>query len=278
MFQAIITTLTCVIGDVMNRFLMSKQKVSWQKFVTIAYIFFTILLIPGVYIFVDFNDEIFKTKYLFLLLLCVLLTIGYSIFRNIGFKELKIEIIEPLILTQWVFSVFLAYLFFPDERNLFKIGLAIISFLCIFLVNINFKKFKFLFNRYYYYVIFSVIFASFNTIVIKYLLEEYNPILLAFFRAFFVSLILLCFIRISKKDIMGKSKYYFILGLLDAIGIIFLFWSYQVVGIVTTAIVTSLQPLISQWLSTIILKEKLHWKNIIATFIIIICIIISLFV
>ena len=264
----------------MNRFIMAHKKVETKKFLLISYLFFTIGLFPFILFFKDsITSELFSIVNISILLFVVFFSLGSSFFRNIGFKNLKVEIVEPILSSQLIFSIILGFLFFKNERNLIDSFMGVVIFITLLFLafNVQNKKLILNFNKFHFYVILSAFFSSLWAVLVTYLLQYYHPVILTFFRCILITLILALFIRISFKDVSSNYKSYFLLSIFDIGSTIFLFYSFQHVGLITTMIIISLQPLIAQWFSSIFLKERLHIRNILATLIIIFCMIISIY-
>lgn len=273
MIFGLLASLAGGLGDNLNRFLLHKRRITLFQFLTVSFTLFALLLAPSVLFLGDLSALVLTPLHISLVVVLALFTLAYSTFRNIGLQHLRIDIVEPLFLSSWIFTVLLGFVFFSDERNVVNLVLALIASAAIIFLNI--KKTKFTFNRYTLLVLLSALLWALQAVVSKFLLESYDPVLLAFLRASLVAAMLLAFVRVRFTSYRHNLKYYIPLAIVDTAAIVFIFWSYQTIGIVKTTIVLSLYPLISEWIASIYLHERLRRKNMLATAVVVACIILS---
>ncbi len=182
-----------------------------------------------------------------------------------------------MILCSWIFTIFLAITFFPSERNLEKVALAIIATLAV--VTLNIRNHHFELDKYSLMIIGAAFFVGIYNILIKHLLEVFDPFTLYFLRSLAIAPILILFIRPSFNDFKIKRITPIItICILYILENLFIFWSYNLHGIVYTSLLMTTAPIVTLWGSKIFLNESLHIKNIVATIVIIACISLSLIV
>ncbi len=76
------------------------------------------------------------------------------------------------------------------------------------------------------------------------------------------------FKSLDKKSI----KLIFITGAIWSIYRIVIYWGYTTLGIISTTLMIMLGPIFIYILARIFLKEKIRWRNIVASIIIIACV------
>jgi len=277
MLPAVIAAILSSSNEVMYRFMLKQKRISSLKFNTIAFFGIAIILLPIIPFFFEIKQEFFEFQYMFPLIGMVLAAILSNILFYEGLKHTKIENAEPLKMSAWIFTIILAFVIFSSERNVFNIILALIASVSI--LSIRIKKHHFKLDKFSIGIIVSAFIWSIHIIFLKKLLFVYNPVMLAFLRAGLAALILVPFIKITKKDFRNKKwRFYSIGSIFEVIAWIAVLFSYQTIGLVLTSMFMMLIPMLSEWMANIFLNEKLHWKNFAATAVVSACIGISLII
>lgn len=276
MFQGIISAVANAGGVLTDRFILSKKKIDYRSFTTLAFSLIVLILLFLIPFFYDYSPQMFSTENLIYLGFIAFFGILFNFLLFYGLKYTKAEAAEPLILTSWLFTVLLAVTFYPEERNTIKLILALIASVTIFLTHI--KKHHLVFHKGTMAILFSSLIIAIHDMFIKKLLVVYNPFTLYFIRCLIITILLLIIVRPNKKYL--KRKYILPISLVATLGVleyVFKYWSYDQYGLVYTSLLMTLAPLLVMCGSKFFLKEKIEGKNIISMVVILACIVISLY-
>jgi drug/metabolite transporter (DMT)-like permease len=200
----------------------------------------------------------------------------FSIIANLlsyyAIKWEKLTNLEPVRLLEPLFVVLLAFAFFKSERNPVILIPSIIAALALVFSHV--RKHHLDFNKYILAGIASSFFYAIDLILTKLILEYYNPISLYFIRC---SLILIITITIFSPHSINKltKKEKLLILVISLFWVTFrvaTYYGYLYLGVVSTTLVLMLGPVFIYLLARIFLKEKLNWRNIVATIIILGCV------
>ncbi len=205
-------------------------------------------------------------------------SLAASIITNIAFyralKEDELGEMQTLSLLYSVPTILVASLLFADERKLIVIIPATIAALVVFWSHWERKHFSLkpkTFAFFAWFMISSPFIAAMN----KVLLRSWNPIPLEMVRDGLTALILLpLFYGAATAHIPLKGRLLLVAtNVLSALAWIFFYFSYKTSGVVYTALLFSLQPLLVYFSSIFFLREPFHKKKFFAFLIVIACIV-----
>jgi len=267
---AVISTSFELLG---TRKILRSGKYKSEKFITAMFIGVVVLMLPIILTFSNFS--IWPIKYYFLFLLILLVATTYNILYFKSLKRIDVEDAQPIILSTWVFTIIFAFIFLPDERNIVKVVLALIASLTLIITEMKGKKL--IIGKWEKMMLIAVILIGFYNLLTKIILDVISPFSLYFLR----TLILLpIFIKISSFKHRDFKKYSntLIISFLSIISQVSTFLAYKNLGLITTSLLMTSTPILTFWGAHIFLGEKIKYKNVISSVIILLCIIVSLFV
>lgn len=263
------------ISDKLN---LNNNKISGITFTAILFLFMGILCLPLLYFF--------RPASISLLTVIVLgIIIAISFFQNylfyMGLANKHLNRLQPILDSLPIISILLASIIYPSERNPFILLLGIITSTALFYSHLDkneLNKFEFKFDKYSAAVFLSVLLMAILQLAYKYILIYVSPMFLYGVRATGVAIILLILVRPSVKGIKRNQYALFILSaILYSVSNLLLYLSINKIGISLTAIVVSISPVVIYLFSPIFLKEKLSLNRIIGSFVIICCVIASIY-
>jgi len=277
MFQAIISAVLLSSEKVANRYALTRGRFGYKTFVVLGCTIIFLLMLLGAPFFFRYNPNFLSQGNLLLLGGVVVLGVLYNLLYFHGLKQTRVEQAEPLFLANGVFTILLAIIVYPTERNIIHIVLALVATLTI--ISINIRKHHFSMDKYSVMIIGAAVLVGAHNVLIKGLLYVYDPFTLYFVRIGLMIMIFIPMVGID-RNVLEKKKIAFLtgLGLLVVVKTYFIYWSYQVSGLVYTTLLLTFAPIVAMWGARAVLKETLHWKNLAATAVIILCIATSLFV
>jgi len=260
----------------MDKFILSVKKVTPKTYMGVS---FPLIFIFTLIIFFIFNPpltfDLFAGKYFWLILLSIFLIIGSNIIFYRALKSDLLSEIQTIELLREIPLIIFAAIIFADERNLLIVALALIATTSVIWSHWENGHFK-IKKKTFLFLLWTILITPFAGIISKILLEIWNPISLGLIRNGIIAII---FIPLFFKNIKSLSQktipFLLLTNLLTTIAWILYFFSYQILGIIQTVLIFSLQPLLVYFTSVFLLKEKFQWKKSIAFVIILSAIIIS---
>lgn len=262
-------------------FVVSRLKDRSKIFVPIMFIFsFLFLIIVVAVLPQTFSIAAKGFEPIFLLLMFLVVAIAsirnmlyYYSFQREGLCE-----IEPFMSFVPLLTILIAGIVYPGETNIRIFSLAIIAALALILSHI--KRKHLIFDRALLPILAVIVIEAAENNIVRELLRFYSPAAMYMVRTFFVSLMLLIFIRpnftkVYKKEYINLAC----ISLLWVAVMIFYYYAYQVAGVVYTSLIMMLAPLLIVVGSRLILKEKkIEKRNIIALLIVLGCVVAAQFV
>lgn len=246
---------------------LTPRTLAWWIFVWITIL--GLLLSPWL---VHIQPAALSWQYLGLVLLMAILAANYNFLYYYGLRYEHISEIEPFFLFNPLIAILIAGIFYPSER-FWQIYLAIMI-ASIFLFWSHLKKRHVVLGKPLLAVLgFSLLFGL-EAVIIKQLLIVYSPVALYLIRVITTAL----FIWVLEKGkiplLTLRQIPYFVLlaaGALVTNSLIYL--SYGLQGISSTIFILILSPVLVYALAVLFLKEKLIWKNLVTSLVIILLII-----
>jgi len=274
-------TLIGSADTVFEKYFYNKRRNKYKIFVPMVFILVFLFLIV---FFVPFLDHSIKEDAFTTIPLIFFFTmISIASVRNmLYYSSLQKEglgDIEPFIVFAPLATIVLAGIVYPDERrHPIILVLALIASLALVFSHIRKRHLKF--NKALLPMFGVIILTAIENIITKELLLNFSPIALYTIRCFFISLLLVIFVRPKLKELTrGDIKNLSVISFFWVLVMIFYYYAYQKVGIVYTELIGSLAPVLILIGSYLFLKDKsITKRNVVALIIIIACVIAAQFI
>jgi drug/metabolite transporter (DMT)-like permease len=278
----ILAALSWGFSQIFQRMVLKKRNIETQKFQCLTFFWAIILMIPLLFFFWKLSPEALELRNLSIFFLLVIFAVFANLLIFKALKKEEVSFLEPAFLIEPLFVILIAILFGSFIRpDLFEINLriivpAIVSGIAILLANI--KKDHLKLNKWFFTALLGSFFFAIELVLSKLILEYYSSLNFYFFRSIFIFLITFLIFKPKLQEVNFKTH-------TSIIGISFLwicyrvlvYYGYQVLGVFSTALMTMLAPVFVYIFANLILKEKLNWKNILASIIIVVSIIYAIF-
>ena len=241
---------------------LSHRTFAWWIFVWITIV--GLLVSPWL---VQINSLALSPHFLWLLLALTFLAANYNLLYYFGLRYEKITEIEPFFLFNPLITILIAGLFYTDER-FWQIYIAA-AIAGIFLAWSHLKKHHLRLSKPLLAILGFSLLVGLEAVVIKQLLLVYSPVALYLIRAI-VTVLFLWVIEKGKIPMISikQSLYFLAIAVGAIITASLIYFSYQLQGISSTVFVLILSPVLIYILSVVLLKEKLKWKNIVTSLVI----------
>jgi len=214
--------------------------------------------------FVVIQPAALEPRYLWLLLAIALLAANHNLLYYFSLEREKVTAIEPFLLVSPIITILIASLFYADEHSwhiYVAAGIAGIVLSWLYLRKCHLKldlSIKAL-------VGFAILYGL-EAVVIKELLAVYSPLAMYLVRATVTAIFLLVFEKGRLVRLTPRQIPYFLLIAGAAVAAsTALYSAYREIGISLTIFTLLLSPILVYLLSVLWLREKLTWKNLVAS-------------
>lgn len=273
-----LSAISLASGNILERAVLKRKKISIESYQVFSFLAIILTMLPFIYFFWNVNSNALKPWAIGVFLMVIALAIVANLLTFYSMKGAKLGSLESAKISEEIFIIILALIasFIIDgvfyERNFNVIIPAIIAGLA--LVFSHFKKDHVVFNKYYTAALLGSFFFALEMVISRPLLEFYSPFTFYFMRCVGVFLISVFIFRDKFKEIKNKRVLWeiFFTGIVWFIYRVSIYYGYLSLGIISTTLVVMLAPIMVFLFARIFLKEKLNWKNIVASIIIVGCI------
>lgn len=273
----LIGALAYGLSSFLEKLTLKDKKIFPGHFVVALFLSAVIVMLPFIYFFGELNSAAFNPINILILIGIVIFSTIANVLAFYSLKWEKLTALEPIRLLEPLFVVLLAFAFFPSERNFYIFIPALIAGLA--LVSSHIKKHHFVFNKFLIAALFSSLFYAIELILTKIILPYYNPLTLYFIRSTFIFIFAFAIFHPNLiKELTKKEKLLtLIIGALWVGFRIATYYGYLYLGVVSTTLVLMLAPIFVYLLAWKFLREKINWKNIISSIVIVICVLYIIF-
>jgi drug/metabolite transporter (DMT)-like permease len=244
--------------------------VSHKNFVVSHLLTIALVMIPLLLFFWKMSPEALFLKNLGILALVVFFAVLANKFAYYALEWEKVSELEPIKLMQPFFIILFAFVIYSAERQI-KIGVLIAATIAaLALIFSHIKKHHFRFNKYLVAGMLGSLFFALELVISRSILEYYNPLTFYFVRSSFVAIFAWTVLKPDLSKIPKKSWWHIIIiGCIWVVYRVLIYFGYTTYGVIFTTLLFILAPVFVYILASIYLKEKLTWRNIIATIIIV---------
>ncbi|MEK6840666.1 MAG: DMT family transporter [Nanoarchaeota archaeon] len=273
-YLPILGAVALAVGTILERIVLRIKKVGVEFYQTASFLAIIIFLLPLLYFFWEIDSSAFETKNIILFLLVVFFSTIANLLVFYSLKWEKVGNLEPARVLEPLFVILLAIIFsfFAEdlyERNLKIIIPALIAALALVFTHI--KKHHLQFNPYFIAAVFGSFFFALELIISRMILDFYSPVAFYFLRCLSIFLISLLVFRPDFKTKAGKGTMWqiFLTGFVWVVYRIVVYYGYLKVGVIFTTLMLMLGSVFIYAMAYFILKEKLSWRNLVASLVVI---------
>ncbi len=278
MLAPIFSAISESFAIITDRFILKHKKIDSNTFVATLFIFLALISLSLLFIFeVSYNQLTPLAS--FILFMIIIGAILQNWLFYFSLKNRNLSLLEPIRNSEPILVIAMAFLIFPDERNILIIILGVITTIALIYAHLEKNKLKIALDRYAAIAFSAVLISALLNLAYKYVLEYISPISLYIFRSIGVAIILSLLIRPKITSIEKKQLLFFIISaLLYSAAFILKFLAIKQVGVSITILILALSPTIIYIFSYLLLKEKITKNQIIASIVIILCIIATIII
>lgn len=272
------------IGTISEKIILTKKKVDYKAYNVLGFFAISLIILlmtfafgkvfPSVFAF-RVDAEALSFNNILLMAIVIFISILANLFTFYSFKWEKLTELQPMRILQPLLVIILAFVFYDSERVIGN-KIIIASFIAAFaLFFSHVKKNHFSLNKYGLAALLGSLFFAIELVISKSILSFYTPLTFYFIRCFFIFATTFIFFRPSFSSVNKKVWRMIILtGFIWVTYRLFLYLGYIYSGVIITTLTLSLvTPIFVYMLSYFFLKEKPTWRNILASAVILACVI-----
>ncbi len=272
MISPLIASLAQASGVLVDKIALSRRKVPLKKFIPLLFVLLTLFTLIALPWDNQIAPEVFSWPVGGYFILMIALAFVWNILYYRSIQVDSVQEFEPILMLSPLLVIVLAPIFFPEERQLLILIIALIAGLI--LVFSHLKKGHIVFKKSSLGLIFCVILMSLEVLVIKKLLFSFSPIALYLVRCSILFLIFSFYFRADFLRIHPTSLWQVALSsFLGVIQMLARFYGYQGAGIVFTTLVLVIAPVLVYIFGFFILKEKISYRKLVGGIVIFVCVI-----
>jgi len=272
----IIGSLALGTGTVLERLVLKNKKIGIKLYQVVSFLAIVLALIPFLFFFWKINSGAFELKNILIFVGVIICSIFANLLIFYSEKWEKITNLEPAKLLEPLFVILLTlglgFLIADWDNESPKVIIpAIIAALALIFSHV--RKHHLQFNKYFIATIFGSLFFALELVLSSFILEFYSSITFYFLRCLSVLIISLAIFRPKFKALDKKTSGIILLtGIIWVVYRMMIYFGYLHYGIIFTTLMIMLGPIVVYILANRLLKEKLNWKNIVSSIIIIACV------
>ncbi|MFA5953385.1 MAG: DMT family transporter [Candidatus Pacearchaeota archaeon] len=277
MWIPIISAIALAAGTVAERFLLKKKKVNIKHFQTFSFLSISIILLPLVFFFWNAKPEAFQLKNILLMLAIVVISFFANILTFYSLKKETLTKLEPIRITEPLFVILFSIIFSLIGLTIFetKTSILIPALIAgVALVFAHIKKHHLQFSSASLAALFGSLLFALELVLSRLVLDYYSAITFYFVRCILIGILTFIVFRpkLFQKGNSGLNLKIFLIAIIWIVYRIILYYGYLEIGVVSTTLMLMLGPILIYFSSVIFLKEKLNWKSIILSLIILGCV------
>tara|TARA_Y100000310_G_scaffold85798_1_gene82640 strand:+ start:23573 stop:24433 length:861 start_codon:yes stop_codon:yes gene_type:complete len=269
-------------GMIIEKKILKRPKINYKNYIVYGFLALVLVMLPLIYFFWDIKPPAYELNNVLIFAAVIFFSIIANLLIFYSLKRETLTEIEPIRLMQPLFTIVLAFAFsfifngiYTEEKNFVILGLALIA--SITLIATHFKKHHLVYNKYIIAALLGSLFFAVELVISKAILPYYSSLTFYFLRSITIFLITLAIFR-PKVSLKNSTKLLMLIG--GAIWVAYrliLYWGYLKLGIVFTTILFILGPIFIFIFARIFLKEKITWRQIVSSIVIIACVIAAIF-
>ena len=273
----ILGAFALAVGTILQKVILRKRKIDIKLYQVLEFFGIVIASLPIIYFFWKLEPEALALRNILIFALVIFFSLIANILTYYSMKQEKVSNLEPAKLLEPLFTILLAvvFSFFVEglyEKNLKIIIPALIAAGALIFSHIEKRHLEF--NKYFIAAILGSFFFALELIISRLILDFYSPITFYFLRS--SAILLFSFILFRPKFSKIDRKTFYLVLIIGAIWVAYrgiLYYGYLHYGVVLTTLMIMLGPIFIYSLAWKFLKEKLNWKNIVASLIIVACVV-----
>lgn len=275
MYLPIIGSFLEAAGIILEKRVLRNKKIDYRNYTVFGFLAISLMSLPFLIWLWRIDGGFWNAKPVLIFAFVILASLIANLLTYYSIKRKKIAEYEPLWLMQPLFTVLLAVILYPGERNWMIVLLALVASFSLILMHWNGKHLNF--DKYMWAGLLGSLFYAVELVASKSILAYFSPFTFYFIRCFFIFIFALLIFRPNVKIVNRKIGLNILLiGLIWVIYRAILYYGYGTYGIIYTTILFILAPVLMLLFARLFLKEKMTRRQIITNVIILICVVLAI--
>lgn len=276
----ILGALALAVGTIIQKKILRRRKIEIKTYLTAEFLAIVLAMLPFIYFFWKLDAQVFELKNIFLFSLVILFSIIANLFLFYSLKWEKVSNLEPARILEPLLVILLAifFSFFVEElydKNLKVIIPALIAGSALIFSHL--KKHHLEFNKYFIAAMLASFFFALELVISRLILDYYSPMSFYFLRCAVILLISFVIFKPRYSSFNKKARFEVLsIGFVWTIYRVVVYYGYLELGVIFTTLIIMLGPIFIYFLAWKFLKEKVGWRNIVASIIIVGCVLYAL--
>jgi len=272
MLLAFISAITSAGSVIVDKLLLTKEKLSVGTFLPIGFI-----LVAGITWFltpfmgsVDWDLALLPNT-LFLLFIMIILAIASNVLYYQGLQHQKVHRHELMMMLMPLVTILLAAVFYRENLDMRVFWLALTA--SVALLFAKGQKEHFFTDRGSYDTFLAVILLSAEAIVIRELLYSFTPVALYAIRTLIIAVFFMFYYRPQYSRV--SIRHWWMIAGSAALGVVLMltrYYAFAELGIIYTMLILIISPMIVYFASWEMLNEKIRPRVLVAAVIILSCV------
>ncbi len=268
-------------GTILQKTILKRKEVDVKKYQVLEFLALVIVMLPLLYLFWKVDSQALQLKNILIFTIVIVCSVLANFFSIYSMKGEKISNLEPAKMLEPLFVILLAVVFSfffkgAYESNLKVLIASIVAGIAIVIANV--KKENLRFNKYFIAATIGSLLFAFEIIISNLILEFYSPLTFYFIRCFGVLIFSFILFRPKLSKIDNKLKIDLLMtGVILVSYRVIAYYGYLKIGIVSTTLILMFGAVLTYAFAKIFLKERINKRNIIASIILIVCILCASF-
>ena len=277
----IIAALALAGGTVLERHILKRKEVDIKKYQTLEFLAIVLIMLPMLYFFWKLDPQALQLKNILIFIAVIICSIAANLFTFYSMKGDKVSNLEPAKMLEPLFTILLAVifsLFFQGayESNPKVLIASLIAGLVLILTHVKKEHLKF--NKYFTAAIIGSFLFALEVVISNLILEFYSPVTFYFLRCLGVFVLSLILFKTKLSGVDKKLKIDLVMvGIIWVLYRVVAYYGYLKIGIVSTTLILMLGAVLTYIFAKLFLKEKINKRNIIASIVILACILYASF-
>ncbi len=277
----IIAALALAGGTVLEKHILKRKEVDIKKYQTLEFLAIVLIMLPMLYFFWKLDPQALQLKNILIFIAVIICSIAANLFTFYSMKGDKVSNLEPAKMLEPLFTILLAVifsLFFQGayESNPKVLIASLIAGLVLILTHVKKEHLKF--NKYFTAAIIGSFLFALEVVISNLILEFYSPVTFYFLRCLGVFVLSLILFKTKLSGVDKKLKIDLVMvGIIWVLYRVVAYYGYLKIGIVSTTLILMLGAVLTYIFAKLFLKEKINKRNIIASIVILACILYASF-
>jgi len=270
-------------GMTLEKIVLRKHNINYKNYIVYGFLSLVLIMLPLVIFYWEIDQAAYQLKNILIFIGVIFFSIIANLLIFYSLKREEVTALEPIRLMQPLFTIILAFIFsfffttYTSERNFAILGLALIA--SVSLIASHIKKYHLSYNKYLVAALLGSFFFAVELVISREILPYYSSLTFYFLRCLTIFLIAAILFHPKMNSIQNKTKIYILIT--AAIWVAYrliLYYGYIAYGVIVTTILFILAPIFIFLFARIFLKEKITWRQIVSSIVIIACVVVAILI